>query len=125
MKRASGWSMPIIFGGFFLYAMVGHLLPGMFQTKEIRTGRLVSYLALDTASLLGQTVASDYEVIAAAWKQRSGLADAAFDTFFKASLNNGFVADTALPARSVGLVGGLSLTPPAPPTPPRVAMRTI
>ncbi len=68
------------------------------------------------ANLLGQTVSNDYEVIAAAWKQRSGLADAVFDTFFKVSLNNGMVADSALPARSVGIVGGLSLVAPVAPT---------
>ncbi|MEI7642846.1 MAG: TAT-variant-translocated molybdopterin oxidoreductase [Chloroflexales bacterium] len=67
------------------------------------------------ANLLGQAVSSDYEIIAAAWKQRSGLADTAFDTFFKTSLNNGFVANTVLPARSVGLAAGLSLAAPATP----------
>jgi molybdopterin-containing oxidoreductase family iron-sulfur binding subunit len=67
------------------------------------------------SNLLGQASGSDYDVVAAAWKQRSGLADAAFDTFFKSSLNNGLVANTALPARSFGLVGGLSLAAPAAP----------
>jgi TRAP transporter 4TM/12TM fusion protein len=55
-RRCSGWSLPAIFGGFFLYALVGHHVPGMFQTKEVATGRLVSYLALDSSSLLGQTM---------------------------------------------------------------------
>jgi TRAP transporter 4TM/12TM fusion protein len=55
-RRAAGWSLPLIFGGFFVYALVGHLVPGMFQTKEVATGRLVSYLALDASSLLGQTM---------------------------------------------------------------------
>ena len=54
--RCSGWSMPAIFGGFFLYALIGHLIPGMFQTKEVASGRLVSYLALDSSSLLGMTM---------------------------------------------------------------------
>ena len=54
--RAAGWSLPAIFGGFFLYALIGHHVPGMFQTKEVATGRLVSYLALDASSLLGQTM---------------------------------------------------------------------
>jgi len=65
------------------------------------------------ASLLGQTVGTDYEIVSAAWQQRSGLADAEFATFLKSSLNNGVVPNSALPARSVGLAGGLSLTPPA------------
>ena len=56
-RRCSGWSMPIIFGAFLLYALVGHLIPGLFQTKEVAAGRLVSYLALDSSSLLGQTLA--------------------------------------------------------------------
>ncbi len=55
-RRCSGWSMPAIFGGFFLYALIGHLLPGLFQTKEVAPARLISYLALDTSSLLGQTM---------------------------------------------------------------------
>jgi TRAP transporter 4TM/12TM fusion protein len=55
-RRCSGWSMPAIFGGFFLYALVGHYVPGLFQTKEVAAGRLVSYLALDSSSLLGQTM---------------------------------------------------------------------
>src|SRR6185295_19021248 len=56
-RLCSGWSMPLIFGGFFLYAVFGHLIPGLFQTKEVAFGRLVSYLALDSSSLLGQTLA--------------------------------------------------------------------
>jgi TRAP transporter 4TM/12TM fusion protein len=55
-RRTSGWSMPAIFAFFFAYALVGHHLSGMFQTKEIATRRLVSYLSLDTSSLLGQTM---------------------------------------------------------------------
>jgi TRAP transporter 4TM/12TM fusion protein len=55
-RRAAGWSLPVIFGAFFLYALVGHHLPGMLQTKEVATGRLVSYLALDASSLLGMTM---------------------------------------------------------------------
>ncbi|NTW98027.1 MAG: 4Fe-4S dicluster domain-containing protein, partial [Oscillochloris sp.] len=65
------------------------------------------------ANLLGQTAGSDYEIVAAAWQQRTGLADAEFTAFLKASLNNGLVADSFLPARSVGLVG-LSLVAPDP-----------
>jgi len=56
-RLCSGWSMPLIFGGFFLYAVFGHLIPGLFQTKQVAFGRLVSYLALDSSSLLGQTLA--------------------------------------------------------------------
>ncbi|NNJ10700.1 TAT-variant-translocated molybdopterin oxidoreductase [Chloroflexales bacterium ZM16-3] len=65
------------------------------------------------ASLLGQTVGTDYEIVSAAWQQRSGLADAEFATFLKSSLNNGVVENSALPARNVGLAGGLSLAAPA------------
>ncbi|NTV62112.1 MAG: TAT-variant-translocated molybdopterin oxidoreductase [Oscillochloris sp.] len=65
------------------------------------------------AALLGQTGNSDYELLASAWQQRSGLGDEDFTTFFKRSLNDGLVADSALPARQLGLVG-LNLTLPAP-----------
>ncbi|MBX0327403.1 4Fe-4S dicluster domain-containing protein, partial [Oscillochloris sp. ZM17-4] len=65
------------------------------------------------ANLLGQTAASDYDIVATAWKQRTGLPDAEFETFLKSSLNSGTVAGSTLPARSVGLAGGLSLAAPA------------
>jgi len=55
-RRATGWAMPAVFGFFLAYALVGHLLPGLFQIKSIPVPRLVSYLALDTSSLLGQTM---------------------------------------------------------------------
>ena len=55
-RRGSGWSMPIIFGLFFAYALFGHYFSGIWQTKSVRFERLIAYLALDTSSLLGSTM---------------------------------------------------------------------
>ncbi len=55
-RRGTGWAMPIVFGTFFIYALAGHHLSGWLQTKAVSVPRLVSYLALDTSSLLGSTM---------------------------------------------------------------------
>jgi MoCo/4Fe-4S cofactor protein with predicted Tat translocation signal len=67
------------------------------------------------AAMLGQSGQSDYDLVRAFWQTQSGIADeAAFDEFFRRSLHAGLVADSALPARTVGLQSGVSYTlPPA------------
>jgi TRAP transporter 4TM/12TM fusion protein len=52
-RRTAGLPLAFVFGFFFLYALVGHLLPGALQTKRVSLGRLLPYLALDTSSMLG------------------------------------------------------------------------
>lgn len=67
------------------------------------------------AVMLGQSGQTDYAVVSSYWQQASGFEDAAdFEPFFKGSLNNGVVPDTALPAREVPLRSGLTFQPPAP-----------
>ena len=66
------------------------------------------------AAMLGQTGQSDYAIVRAFWQQQSGLEDAEFDDFFKGSLNNGLVPDTALPARAATLQAGIAYSLPAP-----------
>jgi TRAP transporter 4TM/12TM fusion protein len=52
-RRSAGIALVFVFAFFFLYAVVGHHFAGMFQTKEVSVLRLLSYLALDTSSMLG------------------------------------------------------------------------
>jgi TRAP transporter 4TM/12TM fusion protein len=52
-RRTVGLPLAFVFGFFFLYALVGHLLPGALETKRVALARLLPYLALDTSSMLG------------------------------------------------------------------------
>ena len=52
-RRTVGLPLAFVFGFFFLYALVGHFLPGALQTKRVSLERLLPYLALDTSSMLG------------------------------------------------------------------------
>jgi TRAP transporter 4TM/12TM fusion protein len=52
-RRSAGVALTVVFAVFFAYALFGHLLTGLFQTKTISLPRLAAYLALDTSSVLG------------------------------------------------------------------------
>ena len=52
-RRSAGVALTVVFAFFFAWALGGHLLSGMLQTKEVALPRLLPYLALDTSSLLG------------------------------------------------------------------------
>ncbi len=52
-RRSAGVALTVVFAAFFAYALVGHHLSGLLQTKPIAFPRLVGYLALDTSSVLG------------------------------------------------------------------------
>ena len=52
-RRTAGLPLAFVFGFFFVYALIGHLLPGVLETKQVALGRLLPYLALDTSSMLG------------------------------------------------------------------------
>jgi TRAP transporter 4TM/12TM fusion protein len=52
-RRSAGVALVFVFGFFLTYALVGHHFPGLAQTKEVPFFRLLTYLALDTSSLLG------------------------------------------------------------------------
>lgn len=56
-RRSAGWALAAVFGVFFVYALFGHLMPGILETKRVSLERLLPYLALDTSSLLGQVMA--------------------------------------------------------------------
>ncbi len=52
-RRTAGFPLVLVFAFFFVYAMVGHLLPGLLETKSVSLKRLLPYLTLDTSSMLG------------------------------------------------------------------------
>ncbi|MGH8669790.1 MAG: TRAP transporter permease [Burkholderiales bacterium] len=52
-RRSAGVALTLVFAFFFAWALFGHLLPGMLQTRQVGLPRLLPYLALDTSSLLG------------------------------------------------------------------------
>jgi TRAP transporter 4TM/12TM fusion protein len=52
-RRSAGVALVFVFAFFFLYAILGHHFAGLLQTKEVSTFRLLTYLALDTSSMLG------------------------------------------------------------------------
>jgi TRAP transporter 4TM/12TM fusion protein len=53
LRRTVGITLVIVTVVLFGYAMVGHLVPGVLQTKEVGAGKLVIYLGLDTSAMLG------------------------------------------------------------------------
>lgn len=53
LRRTVGWALVIVTLLLFAYAMVGHLIPGVLQTKEVSAQKLVIYLGLDTSAMLG------------------------------------------------------------------------
>ena len=53
LRRTVGWSLVWVVLFFMAYAMIGHLLPTLFQTKEIFVNEFVYYLVIDQSGLLG------------------------------------------------------------------------
>ena len=52
-RRSAGVALTVVFAFFFAWALVGHWMPGMLQTRQVGLTRLLPYLALDTSSMLG------------------------------------------------------------------------
>lgn len=53
LRRSSGWPLVIVVLAFFAYALVGHLVSGSLQTREVELNAMVVYLGLDTSGLFG------------------------------------------------------------------------
>ena len=53
LRRAVGYSLVVIVLIFTGYALIGHLVPGGLQTRQVSFGQLITYLALDTSALMG------------------------------------------------------------------------
>lgn len=53
LRRSVGWALVIVLVVFVGYALLGHMGPGIIQTRAINFKKLFIYLALDTSALLG------------------------------------------------------------------------
>src|SRR5207249_4252779 len=53
VRRTIGWSLVIILLVLAGYALLGHLVPGQLQTRNVGAGELLAYLNLDNNGLLG------------------------------------------------------------------------
>jgi TRAP transporter 4TM/12TM fusion protein len=53
LRRTVGWSLVWVVLFFMIYAMIGHKLWGMLQTKQVFLNSFVYYLIIDQSGLLG------------------------------------------------------------------------
>ena len=56
LRRTTGWPLVIIVLFFTAYALVGHVVPGALQTRQVEINRLMIYIGMDTSGLLGLTM---------------------------------------------------------------------
>jgi TRAP transporter 4TM/12TM fusion protein len=56
LRRAVGWTLVLVVIVITAYGMIGHLVPGALQTREVAPQRLAVYLAFDPNGLLGLTL---------------------------------------------------------------------
>jgi TRAP transporter 4TM/12TM fusion protein len=53
LRRSAGMPLVIVVLAFTVYALVGHLVGGSLQTREVQLSRMVFYLGVDTSGLFG------------------------------------------------------------------------
>jgi TRAP transporter 4TM/12TM fusion protein len=53
LRRTLGAPLVIILAFFLVYSLVGHLVPGAMQTREVQFDRMMVYLGVDTSALFG------------------------------------------------------------------------
>jgi len=53
LRRTAGYSLLVIVLIFVIFALIGHLVPGELQTREVEPLDLIIYLGLDSNALLG------------------------------------------------------------------------
>ena len=53
LRRTAGYSLLVIVLIFVSFALIGHLVPGELQTREVEPQDLIIYLGLDSNALLG------------------------------------------------------------------------
>jgi TRAP transporter 4TM/12TM fusion protein len=63
VRRCCGTALLIVTAAFIVYALVGHLLPGLLGSKYVRWERLVVYLSMDTNALIGTSLLVAAEVV--------------------------------------------------------------
>jgi TRAP transporter 4TM/12TM fusion protein len=56
LRRTTGWPLVVIVLFFTVYALVGHLVPGALQTRQVEINRLMIYIGMDTSGMLGLTM---------------------------------------------------------------------
>jgi TRAP transporter 4TM/12TM fusion protein len=53
LRRATGWALLSVVLLFSVYSLMGHLVPGALQTRQVDLARLLIYASLDPGALLG------------------------------------------------------------------------
>jgi TRAP transporter 4TM/12TM fusion protein len=53
LRRTTGWALLSVVLAFSVYSLVGHLVPGALQTRQVDLARLLIYSSIDTSALLG------------------------------------------------------------------------
>lgn len=53
LRRSAGLPLVIVVLAFTAYALVGHLVGGSLQTREVQLNRMIFYLGVDTSGLFG------------------------------------------------------------------------
>lgn len=56
LRRTVGWTLVIVVMVIVGYGLIGHLVPGTLQTRQVAPERLAVYLAFDPNGLLGLTL---------------------------------------------------------------------
>ena len=56
LRRCVGWVLVIVVLVIAGYGLIGHLVPGILQTREVAPARMAVYLAFDPNGLLGLTL---------------------------------------------------------------------
>lgn len=80
LRRTVGWPLVTVVLIALLYGLVGHVMPGALQSREVTPDRMVLYLNLDTSALVGPAMQIAVTVVLAfvffgALLGRSGGAD--------------------------------------------------
>lgn len=65
LRRSVGWTLVVIVLVIAGYGLIGHLVPGMLQTREVALPRLAVYLAFDPNGVLGLTLGVAATVVVA------------------------------------------------------------
>ncbi|WP_421930246.1 TRAP transporter permease [Nitratireductor rhodophyticola] len=56
LRRTVGWTLVVVVLAICGYGLVGHLVPGVLQTREVAANRMAVYLSFDPNGLLGVTL---------------------------------------------------------------------
>ena len=65
LRRTVGWTLVIIVLVIVGYGLIGHLVPGALQTREVAAPRMAVYLAFDPNGVLGLTLGVAATVVVA------------------------------------------------------------